>query len=119
MHACTPDHILLVELLEQADLTNGCAWHALLLLLQPNLLQRIDLAGIPVTGLVDHAIGALANALKLFILRQPSNNSASVDGNAHVHLSKRVARWCAYLFMAVCRRRWALANAATPHTWTR
>ena len=58
--ACIPDDVVVVELLEQADLAYSGRRHALVLGLEPDLLERDNLAGRDVARLVDDAVRACA-----------------------------------------------------------
>jgi hypothetical protein len=53
-----PDNVLVVQLLQQADLANGSGGHALVFGLEPNLLQRDDLIRADIAGLVDDTVCA-------------------------------------------------------------
>ena len=56
--AHAPDDVLALELLEQADLADGRAGHALILSFQPDLLERDDLVGARVASLVHDTVRA-------------------------------------------------------------
>ena len=64
-----PNNVHMLQLLEQRDLPDCSGGHALLLLLQPDLLQRNDFVGPSPQSLVYHAIGALPNLLYLLKLQ--------------------------------------------------
>ena len=53
-----PDDIVVLEFLEERDLANGGARHALVLRLEPDLLQRDDLVRADVARLVHDAVRA-------------------------------------------------------------
>eukprot|EP00955_Chlamydomonas_euryale_P108617 365861-Chlamydomonas_euryale.AAC.45 len=78
-----PDNIVLVELLEEADFAYSRGWYALFLLLQANLLERINFTGVPVASLVHNPIGSFSNSLQLFVLpcRYPVQRSEQVNGD--------------------------------------
>jgi hypothetical protein len=50
--------VILAQLLEQTDLSDRRARHALVLRLETNLLERHDVPGGDVPRFVDHAVGA-------------------------------------------------------------
>ena len=58
----------MAELLENRDLSHGCARNALILILKFDLLQRHSLVAGLVPGFVDIAVGPFTNLLKLLIL---------------------------------------------------
>ena len=49
-----PDDVVVLQLLQEGDLPDGCAGDALLLLLQSDLLQRDSLPAHPIPRLVHH-----------------------------------------------------------------
>lgn len=51
------DDIFVLQLLEQADFTNGSTRNSFIFGLEPDLLQGNDLICIGVASLVDHAVG--------------------------------------------------------------
>ena len=67
-HVDEADDVGVLELLEQGDLADGRRRDALVLRLQPDLLQRVDLVCISVTRLVDDTISTFANDLNFFVL---------------------------------------------------
>lgn len=60
-----PDDVLVLELLQQRYLPNRGGRHALLLLLQPDALERHDLVRDAVAGLIHHPVRPLADLLHL------------------------------------------------------
>lgn len=50
------DDIVIIQLLQETDLSNGRAGHALILCLETNLLQRDDLVVVDVASLVHHSV---------------------------------------------------------------
>ena len=51
-----PDNVIVFQLLEKADFTDGGAGHPLILRLEPDLLERYDLVRVHVAGLVDDTV---------------------------------------------------------------
>lgn len=109
MHA--PHHVVLVQFLEQGDLAYGSARHALLLLLKPNLLERVDFASVDVLGLVHDAIRALAHALQFFILCVRTSSETSSSEAWLAETSARApcehAQWLAFSMCAPAQLRCA------------
>lgn len=60
--------IRMLDALEQRDLADGCARHAVVLLLQLDLFECHDFVGLHVLGLVDHTIGTLTELVQLLVL---------------------------------------------------
>jgi hypothetical protein len=60
-----------LHLLEEGDLADGGGRDALVVLLQPDLLERDRLVGVPVLALVHHPVRALPDLLHLLVLRPP------------------------------------------------
>ena len=60
--AHAPDDIVVLELLEERDLADGGARHALVLRLEPDLLERDDLVRVDVLGFVHDAVRACRRA---------------------------------------------------------
>ena len=56
-HVLQAHDVLVVQLLQQRDLADGCGRHALLLLLQPNLLECDGSACSEETHLIEQAAG--------------------------------------------------------------
>lgn len=67
-HIHERDNIRMLELSEQRDLSDGCAWNALFIVLEANLLQGDHLIGDLVLALVDDTISTLANLLDLHVV---------------------------------------------------
>lgn len=63
------DHIVVRKLLQQGDLSDGCAWYSLLFLLQAYLFQGDDFACQPVSSSVYNSICSLSYTLQLFVLQ--------------------------------------------------
>lgn len=61
-----PDDVIVLELLQQRNLTNSRRRHPLLLLLQPDALQRHDVVRGSVARFVHHAVRALSDFFQLF-----------------------------------------------------
>eukprot|EP01043_Picozoa_sp_COSAG02_P028576 COSAG02_NODE_1738_length_11131_cov_5.714104_1_plen_218_part_00 len=85
-----PHDVGVLQLFEQRDLADRCAGHALILALEPDLLQRDDVARLPVLGLVDHAVGPLADLLELLVrLHLPQHNTATPAHKPQQHRRQR------------------------------
>ena len=52
------DDVLILKLLQQADLANGRARHAFIFRFESDLFERDDVARLDVAGLVDDPVGA-------------------------------------------------------------
>lgn len=65
-----PDNIWVLELFEQGDFADGRAWHSFVLTLQTDALQRDDLIGLTVLGLVHDTIGSFAELVDLLVFLQ-------------------------------------------------
>ena len=70
-----PDNVVVVQLLQQRDFPDSCAWDALVFLFESDLLEGNNLAVLAVSGLVNYAICALANLVDLFILQSWGTDS--------------------------------------------
>ena len=58
----------MLQLLQDGYLTDGCAGNALVLCLQPNLLQCNMFTSEAIPRLVDHPVGPFSNLLNLLVL---------------------------------------------------
>ena len=63
-----PHHVIILELLEQADFSNGSAWDTFVFCFQSNLLEGNDFVGGHIAGLVHNAVSSW------------ENNGGSLDG---------------------------------------
>ena len=59
-----PNNIIIVELLQQTDLTNGCAGHAFVFRFQPYLLQCYNLVVCHIASFIHNAIGPCVNTTR-------------------------------------------------------
>ena len=83
----------MLELLQQRDLADGGRGHALLLLLQPDALQRHDLVVRAVARLVHHAVGPLADLLHLLeIIHRRGDAPGRRPGRRRGHGGRGVSR---------------------------
>lgn len=62
---CPLDNVVILELLEETDLADSGGRDALVFSLEPDLLERNNLVGRHVPGLVDHAVGPCAKMMTM------------------------------------------------------